>query len=364
MTAMGHRKPLRVIQFSTGNVGIQALRSIIERPDLELVGLHAQNPAKIGTDAAEICGLDTPTGVVATDDVDALVALGADCVVYCSQAELRPDQAQAELIAFLEAGTNVVGTSLVWLVAPDQADDWLRVPLAEACARGNSTLYVNGIDPGFSGDTLVYAALSLAGRATAITVQEIFDYGGYADAEFTGVTMGFGASPDHTPLLFEPGVLASLWGGQVRSLADDIGIELDEVRERHETWTTPERIDCIMMTVPPGGVAAVRFGVDGVREGRTVITMEHVNRLTERSAPDWAFPPHGYDGVHRVVIEGNPGVEMNTHVGLSQMETTIAGVVSTAARVVNAIGAVCEAPSGLLAAHDLRPRGQLRGTMW
>ena len=64
----------RIIQFSTGNVGVHALRTIIERPDLELVGLHAASPDKIGRDAADLCGLTEPTGVLATDDVDALVA--------------------------------------------------------------------------------------------------------------------------------------------------------------------------------------------------------------------------------------------------------------------------------------------------
>ena len=48
---------LRVIQFATGNVGIHALRTIIERPDLELVGLHAHGQDKIGRDAADLCGL-------------------------------------------------------------------------------------------------------------------------------------------------------------------------------------------------------------------------------------------------------------------------------------------------------------------
>ena len=47
-------------------------------------------PDKVGRDAADLCGLDEPTGVLATDDLDALVALGADCVVYMSQAETRP----------------------------------------------------------------------------------------------------------------------------------------------------------------------------------------------------------------------------------------------------------------------------------
>ena len=116
----------RIIQFSTGNVGVHALRAIIERPDLELVGVHAAGADKIGRDAADLCGFERPTGVVATDDIDALLALGADCVVYTSQAETRPQQALSQITRFLRTGTNVVGTSFVWLVAPDQADDWLR----------------------------------------------------------------------------------------------------------------------------------------------------------------------------------------------------------------------------------------------
>ena len=59
----------RIVQFSTGNVGVHALRSIIERPDLELVGVHARGQDKIGRDAADLCGLDRPTGVLATDDM-------------------------------------------------------------------------------------------------------------------------------------------------------------------------------------------------------------------------------------------------------------------------------------------------------
>ncbi|MDG4663349.1 dihydrodipicolinate reductase [Mycobacterium sp. 236(2023)] len=354
----------RIVQFSTGNVGVHALRTIIERPDLELVGLHANSPDKIGRDAAELCGLPDLVGVTATDDVDALVALQADCVVYMSQAETRPMEALDEICRFLRAGTNVVGTSFVWMVAPDQADDWLRRPLEAACRQGNSTLYINGIDPGFSGDTLVYTALSLAVRATAVTVQEIFDYGTYDDAEFTGVSFGFGASPDHTPILFSPGVLASMWGAQVRSLADDLGIELDEVRERHEKWVTPETIDCTMMRVDPGRVAAVKFGVDGLVDGRPVITMEHVNRLTVAAAPDWPFPPDGHPGVHRVIVDGSPGIEINTHVGTSGIDHNQGGVIATAARAINVVEAVCSADEGILAAHDLRGLDHVRGLMW
>ncbi|MDT5220417.1 MAG: hypothetical protein QOF15_2522 [Mycobacterium sp.] len=356
----------RVIQYSTGNVGRHALRMLIERPDLELVGVHASSPDKVGRDAAELCGLPTPTGVLATDDVDALLTLNADCVVYTSQAETRPKEARAEISRFLRSGTNVVGSSFVWMVAPEQAGAWLREPLQQACADGNATLYINGVDPGFSGDTLAYTALSLAERASSITVQEICDYASYDDAEFTGVSFGFGATPDHTPVMFLPGVLTSMWGGQVRSLAHDLGVELDDVRERSENWVTPEPIDCVMMHVDPGHVAAVRFGVDGLRDGEIVITMEHVNRLGSAAAPDWAYPPDGRPGVHRVVVAGSPGVEINTHLGVMGargIDHNEGGVIATAARVVNLIDAVCRAPSGIMAAHDLRPLDHLRGVM-
>ena len=343
---------LRVVQFSTGHVGRHSLRAIIERPELELIGVHAASPAKVGRDAAELCGLAEPTGVVATDELAALVDLRADCVVYTSQAETRPDVALEELTAFLTAGTNVVGTSLVWLVYPPHADAWLRDPLERACAEGRSTMYINGIDPGFSGDLLPLAALSLVERADHVLVQEICDYGTYDDAEFTGVSFGFGTPPEDVPTLFLPGVLRSIWGGPVQLLADELGIQLDEIRERVERWTATEPIDCTMMHVDPGRVAAVRFGVEGVVDGRTVITMEHVNRLTQAAAPEWPFPPEGRSGVHRVVVAGRPGVEINTHVGLGGTDHNEAGVIATAMKAVNAIPVVCAAPPGLVSLRD------------
>jgi hypothetical protein len=355
----------RVVQFSTGNVGQHSLKAIIGRPDLELVGVHAASPNKVGRDAAELCGLTEPTGIIATDDIDALIALAPDCVVYTAQAETRPMEAVEQLTKLLAAGINVVGSSMVWLVTPRQADDWLTGPLEKACEEGNSSLYVNGIDPGYSGDTEVHSALSLVTRASSILVQEIFDYANYDDFEFTGKAMGFGLKADEEqPIFFLPGVLTTMWGGPVRNLADQLGIELDEVRQRIEPWYTDQRIECKLCTVEPGGMAAVRFAVEGVRNGEPVITMEHITRLTEVAAPDWEFPPAGKPGVHRVVVEGEPRVELNTHVSDPVLDVTEAGCVSTAARVVNVIDWVCAAPKGLIAVEDIPQAEVIRGLIW
>ena len=107
---------------------------------------------------------------------------------------------------------------------------------------------------------------------------------------------------------------------------------------------------------------AIALGLDRVERVRDamglvpcvpVITVEHVNRLTAAAAPEWPYPPDGRPGVHRVVVRGDPGVEINTHLGLDGVDHNEGGVIATAARAVNAIDAVCAAAPGLLAAYEL-----------
>src|SRR3954469_23345464 len=100
------QQPLRVVQWTTGNVARQAVKAVVERPDLELVGVYAYSPDKVGRDAAELAELSEPTGVIATDDVDAIVALKPDCVLYMP---LHPDVDQLETL--LRSGINVLTTA-------------------------------------------------------------------------------------------------------------------------------------------------------------------------------------------------------------------------------------------------------------
>ena len=95
-----------------------------------------------------------------------------------------------------------------------------------------------------------------------------------------------------------------------------------------------------------------------------VLTVEHVNRLTPAAAPSWPYPPGGALGVHKVVVEGEPRVEVNTHLSHPTLDVTDAGCVSTAARAVNAIDWVCRAPAGLIGLEDIPPAEMIRGLMW
>src|SRR4051812_23747568 len=96
---------LRVVQWTTGNVGKRSVRAIVAHPELELAGCYAWSADKVGLDVGELCGIE-PVGVAATDDIDALLALRPDCVVY---NPMWPEV--GELVRILEAGVNVVSTA-------------------------------------------------------------------------------------------------------------------------------------------------------------------------------------------------------------------------------------------------------------
>src|SRR5947209_7261245 len=146
----------RVVQWSTGHVGIHALSGIIRHPDLDLVGVWVHSTDKGGQDAGDLCGLP-PTGVIATNDAAEVLSLDADCVCYTATADLRPWEAVDDIAKILASGANVVSSSLVQLRHPETADKAMVERLEAACHEGNTSCYFSGIDPGFANDLIPIA---------------------------------------------------------------------------------------------------------------------------------------------------------------------------------------------------------------
>jgi len=339
----------RVIQWSTGNVGVAALRCIIRHPELELVGVWVHSADKAGKDAGELCGL-APTGVLATNDADALLALDADCVSYTATADLRPMEAITDISAILRSGKNVVSSSVVAAIWPMHLDPPLRQPWEDACIEGGVSCFTSGIDPGWANDALPLLLAGTCEDVEQLRVMEIVNYKHYEQPTVLFETMGFSKPLDATPLLLLPGVLSFAWGGVVKVLAAGLGIEIDELVEIHERRPAPETIDLGFGVVEQGTTAALRFEVQGVVNGEPRIIVEHVTRLDDALCPDWPQPVGA--GGYRVVVTGTPSyqcdVQMTARPGQGDP-----GVIGTAGRIVNAIPAVCAAPPGLLSLLDL-----------
>ena len=132
---------LRVIQWTTGKVGKLCLRAVLDDPRLTLAGVYAHSPSKAGADAGALCGR-AEVGIRATSDIDALLALHADSVLY------TPFEANlTHVIRLLESGLDVISTNLFLNVGGIQGE--VREKLLDACRRGDSSLYITGINPGW-----------------------------------------------------------------------------------------------------------------------------------------------------------------------------------------------------------------------
>jgi 2,4-diaminopentanoate dehydrogenase len=346
---------LRVVVWGTGNVGRPAIRAVAGHRDLELVGVVVSNPAKVGRDAGDLAGIE-PLGVLATDDVSVALADEVECVIYAATADTRPTEAYADLDRLLRAGRNVVSTSFYPLLHPASAPAPVTDAIERACANGDSSVFVSGIDPGWALDILPILVSGVSAGIEEIRVQEIFNYALYDAPDVVREVIGFGGPMDQTPMMLLDIALEMVWAPMVRILADALHLELDDIRIHVERRALERTIEVAGMgKFDEGTQGAFRFEVQGIVDGRPLLVMEHITRIDDECAPDWPSSPEP-GGVHRVRITGHPNLDVTIH-GTEPGEPGAAGGgnATAANRIVNAIPAVCDAPAGPVSPLDLPP---------
>jgi len=234
--------PLRVVQWTTGLVGGSALRAIIDDPDLELVGCFAHSPDKVGVDAGQLCGRDS-IGVAATDDVDQLLALAPDCVVYMPQ---WPDIAEIELI--LRSGINVVTSARI--VTGRHYGDGAGERLARAADEGQSSLYGSGCNPMFM-PTVALASTAMCRRVDRLTITESLDCGLYTSAE-NWQAYGFGTAPEPDRIRDELWRLEPDYVEALEIMAQGLGVAVDDYSLKVDCAVANEDRDLGFMSISQG----------------------------------------------------------------------------------------------------------------
>jgi hypothetical protein len=352
----------RVILWGPGQMGIGALRALIQHPGLELAGLVVHSEAKEGRDAGDLCGLP-PTGIIATRHIDAALAVEADAVAYYASGDYRYREAADDITRCLRAGKNVVTTSLVPFCHPPAAEPDLRELLERACHDGGTTLFNSGVEPGWINDMVPFVFGATCSRIDKITMQEILDYAPIAQPDIMYDFMGFAHPPDYVTPLQKPGRLNSLWSPVVWGLAEAHGLELDRVDDTLQKWIAPESYETASGPLPAGTTGAMWFRLVGIKDGEERIVLEHITRMGEHSAPDWPRHPSPMGG-YRVILEGMPTytVDIEMHGRGSNMRGLS---FATFMRPLNAVPAVVAAPPGIASAHDLPlVAGVMSGAEW
>jgi len=339
---------IRVVQWATGGVGRAAVGAVVAHPDLELVGCWVHSPDKVGRDVGELCGLD-PIGVAATEDVDALLSLDADCVVY---APVLADPAL--VIRILASGANVV-TPLGWFF--DDGRD--NSAVLTACAEGRTSIHGTGIHPGGVTERIPLVVSALSQSITHVRAEEWSDIRTYDAPDVVAGIMLFGATPAEAAASVMPGILGDGFGQSIAMVAHELGFALDPgLRSTHEVAVATAAIDSPIGPIAAGRVAAQAFCWEATVRGEPVVTVRTNWFMGEDHLdPPWTFGPEGER--FEVEVTGDPSTTVTIHgwhpesiaAGLARNP----GIVATGTHCVSAVPAVVAAAPGIVGYPDLPP---------
>jgi 4-hydroxy-tetrahydrodipicolinate reductase len=345
MTAPTPDQPLRVIQWTTGNIGRRSLHAIIGRDDMELVGVYAHGQNKVGVDAADLAGWPEPIGVKATNDIDALIALKPDA---CCYNPLWPNI--DELARLLEAGVNVC-SSAAWITGGKQTSEDLE-RIRKACEKGNSTIFGSGAHPGMT--NMVGMVLSgSCERVDEIRITESVDCSTYESAG-TQTAMGFSQDPDTPGLADSVRRESEVFAESAAMMADAIGAKLDRMTFDVTFTTATGDSDLGFMQIPRDTVAGV-YGFHRGWVGERNVVSVGFNWIMG----DHVTPPKALEHGHVIQVFGVPNMRTVLHC-LPPKDWTEPGfmglgMIYTALPVTNAVPAVVAARPGIVTLADLPP---------
>jgi hypothetical protein len=333
--------PYRVVQWGPGNIGTKSLRGVIEHPDMTLVGVYVYSPDKVGQDAGALCGLG-PTGVLATQSIDEIVALGADCVLYMPRLCDVDD-----VCAVLESGANIV-TTRGEFHHPDSMDPAVRTRVEAACQLGGTSIHSTGVSPGFITEAVPLVLTSIQRELERLSVEEFADLSQRDAPELLFDLMGFGNTPadfDQSRWAFG----AQSFGPSLRLVAEALSLPLDSVESSGEVAVAVRTTEIAAGTIEAGAVAAQRVNVTGLRGGRPFLTFSATWYCTTELDPAWEPRATGW----RISVVGDAPleIEMRFPFPLSEMAASSPGY--TANRAVNAVPHVCAAAPGIRTSVDL-----------
>lgn len=340
----------RVVVWGPGNVGAPAIRGVVRHPELELAGVIVHSPEKAGRDAGELAGIER-VGVAASLDAASVLGRHPDALVYAVNSDFRPIESQKECCEALRAGISVVTAGMYGLLHPPSAPPELRDAFEAACAEGGASFLASGIDPGLAIDLLPTVLSGCAQEVHEIRIVENFNYAYYDQPDAVRNLVGMGSAMDATPPMLLPFALESVWGGALRGLAGALGVQVDEIRTAVEKHALERDVENAMGRFEAGSLGAFRFEVQAIVDGKPKLVLEHITRIDDDTAPQWPRPAK--QGYHQVRLSGHPDMVVTVECEDAAGNHAGGGNSAAAARIVNAIPFVCEAPAGLLSAAEL-----------
>lgn len=335
---------IRVVQWATGSMGRTALRRVIDHPDLELVGVYVYGADKVGRDAGQIARRPA-TGVLATGDIEAILALDADLVLHMPRITLPYDALAGDVARLLQSGKDVV--SIAGFHWPGAQGAAYADFLLAACRAGGSTLAGVGVNPGTVVERIALAATVLCADLERLEIRETVDASAMTSAAFVFELMGLGADPAQRDIRSGPlaELYSALFGEVLAFAAFELGSEIARIVPDHRLTLAPRRIQTGAGPIEAGCVAATEWRWTAeLANGREVL-------LSVLWTADPRLHGDGVSGHWLITVTGRPNLRLTLDISESDAKAPPSRALAdaTVAVAVRAIPDVIAAPPGFFA---------------
>jgi 4-hydroxy-tetrahydrodipicolinate reductase len=319
---------------------MSSLRSIIEHPQYDLVGLYVYSDDKVGCDAGDLAGTER-TGVVATRDLDELLASKPDCVMYMP---LLDHESIDDMCKILASGANIV-TTVTTFHHPPSLEPEVRERIEAACRAGATSLYDTGSCPGFITEVVPLALVLMERRLDHFSIEQFADLSTRKSPEFLGQFFGIDpATADHVEGATRT---ARTDGASLRQIAESMSIPLDDMTATSTTAVAAKTVEIDVMTIPQGSVGAWRQHIVGLRHGQPVLEYSRTMYVTKHLEPDWNVLDTGW----HISVRGDAPMEMDLRFSTHNYGQYSPGI--NANLPINSVAAVCDAHPGILTTAEL-----------
>ncbi len=310
-------------------------------------GAFVYSSDKVGVDAGALAGRP-PTGIVATDDKSAILALDADVVLHAASKAFAENANTDDIVALLESGKNVVTTTSYNHLPTYGSDADTRI--RRACERAGTRFHAAGEHPGFMFERLATGLTSLSQRVDKITVQEFVDCSEVSGRQMLVDLMGMGKRPDEISVdspMFR--AVSVQYEQALGATADVLGLAIDEIRSAIETGTSPDDVDVACGTLPAGTVVGQILSWTAYHDGAPVLVAEEYWTVTS-DIPGWDLTLDRQFLV-RVIVDGSPPIRVELTIGngvSDDLDGVAGGQLAVAMTAVRSIPYVLAASPGVV----------------
>jgi hypothetical protein len=326
-------KKIRVVQYGLGPIGCKVSQYLHERAHFEIVGAIDSDLKKVGTDLGHLAELKAPLGLhVTADSRDLLEKVKADVVVLTTTSSL--EKIRPQIMEILSCGKNVVSTCeelmYPWVTNPEVARE-----IDGAAKKHKVSVLSTGVNPGFLMDFLPLVMTSICRDVKRVTVERI------QDAQFRRLPfqekIGAGLSVQEFESKVKEGSLRHVGLTESMHL---MATRLGWILDRTEDLVDPVLADKPVVTEYRTIESGKALGVNQI--GRAYVDSKEVITLVFRASIGEPDPRD------RIVIHGNPDIDMAISKGVN-------GDTATCAIIVNAIPVLIQAQPGLRTMADISP---------